>query len=145
MDWPFTGRGGELDLLTSMLSGDGGFAGAAVVGGAGVGKTRLTREAAGAAAHRGWVVRPVEGTVAGQAIPLGAFAPWIDRLDDQPLNLVSTVIKSITTTPDGQPVLVTVDDAHLLDDLSAFVLHQLIARGAARVIAPPSRNAASVR
>lgn len=135
MDWPFTGRGGELDLLTSLLSGDGGYAGAAVAGGAGVGKTRLTREAAGAAARRGWAVRAVEGTVAGQAIPLGAFAPWIDRLDDQPLNLVSTVIKAITTTPDPQPVLVTVDDAHLLDDLSAFVLHQLVARGAARVIA----------
>jgi DNA-binding CsgD family transcriptional regulator len=135
VDWPFTGRGGELDLLTALLDGDGGYVGAAVVGGAGVGKTRLGREAAGAAARRGWVVRPVEGTAAGQAIPLGAFAGWIERLDDQPLTLVSAVIKSITTTSDGEPVLVTVDDAHLLDDLSAFVLHQLVARGAARVIA----------
>lgn len=134
MDWPFTGRGGELGLLTTLLSG-GSHAGAAIVGGAGVGKTRLTREAAAASARRGWAVRPVEGTVAGQAIPLGAFASWIDRLDDHPLNLVGTVIRSITTTPDGQPVLVTVDDAHLLDDLSAFVLHQLVTRGAARVIA----------
>ena len=33
------------------------------------------------------------------------------------------------------PLLVAVDDAHLLDDLSAFVLHQLVLRGAARVVA----------
>ncbi len=135
MDWPFTGRGGELDRLTTLLSGDAGYAGAAIVGGAGVGKTRLAREAAEEAARRGWAVRPVEGTVAGQAIPLGAFASWIDRLDGQPLHLVGTVISAITETPDGRLVLVTVDDAHLLDDLSAFVLHQLVTRGAARVIA----------
>ncbi len=135
MDWPFTGRGRELDLLTALLIGDSGYAGVALVGGAGVGKTRLAREAAAVAAGRGWTVRAVEGTAAGQAIPLGGFAKWIDRLDDQPLNLVSTVIGAITATPEGAPVLVTVDDAHLLDDLSAFVLHQLITRGAARVIA----------
>lgn len=135
MDWPFTGRGGELDLLTALLRGEAGYAGVAVVGGAGVGKTRLAREAAAVAAARGWAVRAVEGTAAGQAIPLGGFAKWIDRLDDQPLNLVSTVIGAITAAPEGTPVLVTVDDAHLLDDLSAFVLHQLVTRGAARVIA----------
>lgn len=135
MDWPFTGRGGELDRLTTLLSEDGGYAGAAIVGGAGVGKTRLAREAAGVAARRGFAVRQVEGTVAGQTIPLGTFANWIDRLDGQPLHLVATVISAITATPDDRPVLVTVDDAHLLDDLSAFVLHQLVTRRAARVIA----------
>ncbi len=135
MDWPFTGRAGELDLLTTLLRGETGYAGVAVVGGAGVGKTRLAREAAEAAAGRGWAVRAVEGTAAGQTIPLGGFAKWIDRLDDQPLNLVSTVIEAITAAPRGAPVLVTVDDAHLLDDLSAFVLYQLVTRGAARVIA----------
>ncbi len=133
MDWPFTGRGGELDLLTTLLTGDAGYRGVAVVGGAGVGKTRLAREAASVAAARGWAVRSAEGTVAGQAIPLGAFASWIERLDDQPLNLVSTVIGAITA--DDKPVLVVVDDAQLLDDLSAFVLHQLVTRRAARVIA----------
>jgi predicted ATPase len=135
VEWPFTGRGGELDRLTTLLSGDGGYAGAAIVGGAGVGKTRLAREAAGVAARRGFAVRQVEGTVAGQTIPLGTFANWIDRLDGQPLHLVATVISAITATPDDRPVLVTVDDAHLLDDLSAFVLHQLVTRRAARVIA----------
>lgn len=122
-------------MVTALLTGDAAHAGVVIVGGAGVGKTRLAREAAAVAARRGWVVRPVEGTPAAQAIPLGAFAQWIERVDDQPLNLVGAVIAAITATPDGQPVLVTVDDAHLLDDLSAFVVHQLARRGAAAVIA----------
>jgi len=135
VDWPLTGRSAELDLLTALFTGEVAYSGAAVAGGSGVGKTRLVREAAAAAERRGWVVRPVEGTPSGQAIPLGAFATWIDRFDDQPLNLVGTVVNAISTTAEGQPVLITVDDAHLLDDLSAFVLHQLVIRGAARVIA----------
>ena len=120
--------------MTALLTGDTPEAGVAIVGGAGVGKTRLAREAASVAARQGWVVRPLEGTPAAQAIPLGAFAQWIDRIDDQPLNLVGAVIAAITAAPDGKPVLVTVDDAHLLDDLSAFVVHQLVRRGAATVI-----------
>ena len=135
VEWPLTGRGRELDVVTALLTHDSTHAGVVIAGGAGVGKTRLAREAAAVAVGRGWVVRPVEGTPAAQAIPLGAFAPWIDRVDDQPLNLVGSVIAAITAAPDGQPVLVTVDDAHLLDDLSAFVVHQLARRGAASVIA----------
>lgn len=122
-------------MVTALLTGDAGQAGVVIVGGAGVGKTRLAREAAAVAESRGWVVRPVEGTPAAQAIPLGAFAQWIDRVDDQPLNLVGAVIAAITAAPDGHPVVVTVDDAHLLDDLSAFVVHQLARRRAAAVIA----------
>ena len=71
MDWPFTGRGGELDRLTTLLSGDGGYAGAAIVGGAGVGKTRLAREAAGVAARRGFAVRTVEGHIYRACAKLG--------------------------------------------------------------------------
>lgn len=122
-------------MVTALVTGDAAHAGVAIVGGAGVGKTRLAREAAVVAAQDGWAVRSVEGTPAAQAIPFGAFAPWIDRLDDQPLNLVGAVIGAITDVPDAAPVLVTVDDAHLLDDLSAFVVHQLVRRGSAHVIA----------
>ena len=134
-------------MVAALLAEGASQAGVVIVGGAGVGKSRLAREAAGVAEARGWVVRAVEGTPAAQAIPLGAFAQWIDRVDDQPLNLVGAVIAAITAAPvdprvaallpagPDRPVLVTVDDAHLLDDLSAFVVHQLARRGAAAVIA----------
>ena len=45
------------------------------------------------------------------------------------------MIRAITASPDGAPVLVVVDDARLLDNLSAFVLHQLVLRRSATVIA----------
>jgi DNA-binding CsgD family transcriptional regulator len=133
-NWPLTGRDEELDLLTALLDG-AVFKGVVLAGGAGVGKTRLAREASEVAAEQGWVVRSVHGTAAAQAIPLGAFSQWIDQSEGQPLTLVSSVIAGITAAPKNSPVLVVVDDVHLLDDLSAFVLDQLVRRGAATVIA----------
>jgi DNA-binding CsgD family transcriptional regulator len=135
VDWPLTGRAEELELLVELLSGNADYAGVVIAGRPGVGKSRLAREAAAAAVKQGWIVRAVEGTAASQAIPLGAFSRWINQMDDQPLNLVGSVIAAITASPDDARVLVTLDDAHLLDDLSAFVLHQLVRRGAATVIA----------
>lgn len=134
-NWPLTGRGEELAVLTGLFDDEPRKAGAVIAGGAGVGKTRLAREAAAAAGEWGWIVRSIQGTAAAQAIPLGACAQWIDHHDDRPLNLVNSVIAAITDSPDGAPVLVVADEVHLLDDLSAFVLHQLVRRGAATVIA----------
>jgi len=50
------------------------------------------------------------------------------------LQLGSAVIDALTAAPGGARAVVAVDDAHLLDPLSAFVLHQLVVRGAAFVI-----------
>jgi DNA-binding CsgD family transcriptional regulator len=44
------------------------------------------------------------------------------------------VIESLTSAPDGATVVVGVDDAPLLDDLSIFVLHQIVQRRAAKVV-----------
>lgn len=135
VDWPLTGRVEEMALLAALLDGAPDHAGIALAGRAGVGKTRLAREAAAAAERRGWTVCSVEGTAAAREVPLGAFAQWVDQRDDHPVHLVSAVINAITAAASDSPVLVTVDDAHLLDDLSAFVLHQIVGRRAAVVIA----------
>lgn len=135
MAWPLTGRDEELKLVVAALCDESEHGGVAIVGRPGVGKTRLAREAAATAISRGWVVRMVSGTAAAHAIPLGAFAEWIDQAGVQPLNLVAAVSSSLVSTPSGKPVVVVVDDAHLLDDLSAFLLHQLVRRRAAAVIA----------
>ena len=63
---------------------DGPHAGVVIAGSAGVGKTRLAREAMAAARNCGWAVHWVAGTVAAQSIPLGAFAQWADRLEGNP-------------------------------------------------------------
>lgn len=132
-DWPLTGRAEEMGVIAEVLDGGGG--GLMIAGGPGVGKTRLSREAATSAAQRGWTVRPLAGTTAAQGIPLGAFAQWIDHSTTQPVNAVASVIEALTASPAGSRVLVVADDVHLLDEQSLFVLHQLARRGAAVVIA----------
>jgi DNA-binding NarL/FixJ family response regulator len=133
--WPLTGRAEELRVIADAFCPDMPYAGVVITGSAGVGKTRLAREAMALAEERGWAVRWVAGTLAAQSIPLGACVQWADRIDGDPLQLVSNVIAKVTASPNGAPVLVVVDDARLLDDLSAFVLHQLVLRRAATVIA----------
>jgi DNA-binding CsgD family transcriptional regulator len=133
--WPLTGRAEELNVIADAFCPDKPYVGVVITGSPGVGKTRLAREAMALAAERGWTGRWVAGTLAAQSIPLGACAQWADRLDGDPLQLVSNVIAKVTASPNGAPVLVVVDDARLLDDLSAFVLHQLVLRRAATVIA----------
>ena len=44
------------------------------------------------------------------------------------------MIESLTSAAPGTTVVVGVDDVHLLDDLSIFVLHQIVQRGAAKVV-----------
>lgn len=133
-EWPLTGRADEFAVITDALATDGEHAGVALAGAAGVGKTRLAREAVAAASARGWTAHWVVGTAAAQQIPLGAFAQWADRLTGHPLQLVTDIIAAVTAAPTGSPVLVAVDDAHRLDDLSAFVIHQLVLRRMATVI-----------
>jgi DNA-binding CsgD family transcriptional regulator len=101
----------------------------------GVGKSRLAREAVAAAADDGWSTRYVAATASGRSIPLGAFAQWADDVDGSPLALTRRVIRALTAGDDGKRLLVFVDDAHLLDELSALVVHQLVLRRAAVVIA----------
>src|SRR3978361_1058399 len=133
--WPLTGRAEELTAINDVLRAHGPYAGVVSAGSAGLGKTRLAREAMTAARHYGWTVRWASGTLAAQSIPLGAFAQWVDRFEGNALQTVGSAINAMAASPEGGPVLVVVDDARLLDNLSAFVLHQLVLRHAVTVIA----------
>jgi MoxR-like ATPase len=55
--WPLTGRAEELGVITDVFHADAANAGVVIAGAAGVGKTRLAREAMAAA--RG---RPIDST-----------------------------------------------------------------------------------
>ena len=132
--WPLTGRAEEIGLISDVLSGRDPYAGIAIIGPAGVGKSRLAHEAGAVAARAGSVLRTAVATQSGQAIPLGAFAEWARDTDSRPLQAVSSVIDGLTATTRGRPILVVVDDAHRLDDVSAFMLHQLVVRRLATVV-----------
>lgn len=132
LKWPLTGRAEELRIIEASVS-DPDSSGIVVCGTAGVGKTRIAREALTLAASEGCSVRWAVATSSARALPLGAFGPWTSASTDK-LQLVRDVIKSLTSAPEGTRVILGVDDVHLLDDLSAFVLHQIVQRRAAKVV-----------
>jgi len=108
--------------------------GIVVYGAAGVGKSRIAREALSAAESQGCECRWAVGTSSARAIPLGAFTAWAPSGVTNTVQLLRGVIESLTATPPDANAVVCVDDVHLLDDLSIFVVHQIVQRVAAKVI-----------
>jgi DNA-binding CsgD family transcriptional regulator len=127
------GRDHEIGEIVRSLTDDA-VRGVALAGKAGVGKSRLAREAVAAAAADGWTVRSVAATATSHPIPLGAFSQWTDDVQSEPFALARRVVEALTDGTHPDRLLVFVDDAHLLDDLSALVLHQLVHSRAAAVI-----------
>ncbi len=109
-------------------------AGILVRGPAGVGKSRTAREALSVAASQGCDTRWTVGTSSAQAIPLGAFTAWAPSGVTDTVQLLRGVIESLTAASSAATVVLGVDDVHLLDDLSTFVVHQIVQRRAAKVI-----------
>src|ERR1700674_132806 len=131
--WPLIGRSEEMRAIeAAILASD--VSGVVVYGAAGVGKSRIAREALSAAESRGCECRWAVGTSSARAIPLGAFTAWAPSGVTDTVQLLRGVIESLTAASSGAKVVLGVDDVHLLDDLSTFVLHQIVQRGAAKVI-----------
>lgn len=108
--------------------------GIVVHGAAGVGKSRIAREALTAAESRGCECRVAVGTSSARAIPLGAFTAWAPSDVSDTVQLLRGVIGSLTAAASDATVVVCVDDVHLLDDLSIFVVHQIVQRGVAKIL-----------
>ena len=131
--WPLTGRSEELRLIAGALSGAGGHMGVVIAGPAGVGKTRLAREALAAENSRR-LTRWVTATGSAQGLPLGAFAGvWKGTVED-PLGVVRAVMDALLEGAGRSGAVICIDDAHLLDQHSAFLVHQLIMQKKATVI-----------
>lgn len=130
---PLTGRFEQMRLIDSALW-EPDVCGMVIRGAAGVGKSRIAREALSFAASKGCETRWVVATSSAQMLPLGAFAPWAGSAAGDTLQLVGGVIESLTAASAGSPVVIGVDDVSLLDDASTFVLHQIVQRGAAKLI-----------
>ncbi|MFD2157196.1 LuxR C-terminal-related transcriptional regulator [Rhodococcus jostii] len=132
--WPLVGREEELHLINATITGTGRHGGILIAGPAGVGKSRLAREAITGVRPGRWVPRWARATASARVLPLGAFAEWIDGGTADTMSVVRGVIDHVATCPPGGKVVVGVDDAHLLDDLSAFVVLQLVQRQLAPVV-----------
>jgi hypothetical protein len=128
-----TGRSEEMRAIEAAISASD-VSGIAICGAAGVGKSRIARDALSAALSRGCEGRWAVGTSAARTLPLGAFTAWAQSGVTDTVELVRGVIESLTAAPADTTVVVVVDDVHLLDDLSTFVVQQIVQRGAAKVV-----------
>jgi replication-associated recombination protein RarA len=134
LSWPLIGRSGELRSIETAISAST-VSGILVCGAEGVGKSRIARETLAAAASRGCETRWTVGSSSARAIPLGAFTAWAPSGVTDTVQLLRGVIESLThASGPAVEVVVGVDDVHLLDELSTFVVHQIVQSGAAKVV-----------
>ncbi len=131
---PLAGRDSELTIIRRALTGAGHRSGVVIAGAPGVGKTWLAREALRRAEASGERTKWIVGTESARALPLGAFIGLLGESMSDPLTNVRRVIDSFVTQQHRRRVVVGVDDAHLLDGLSALVVHQLAQSGGARLV-----------
>jgi DNA-binding CsgD family transcriptional regulator/tetratricopeptide (TPR) repeat protein len=134
--WPIVGRDADLrSLRSTVLSQAGGSA--AILGPAGIGKTHLAAEVCTEAEQRGFVVlRAIAGENA-TAFPFAALAPLLPPLGEQrdAAALLQQVRAEWAHEHGARPVVLFIDDCHLLDTGSAALVQQLVSSQACRLLA----------
>ncbi len=132
---PLFGRDAACQVIVSALRADppGNLV---IVGPAGVGRTRLAREALSLAEGEGRYSRWAAGTGAAARVPLGALAHLLPAIDTgaDTLSLLQQATRAVVGDRAGPAPVLGVDDVHLLDPLSLTLLHQLAAGGAVRLV-----------
>lgn len=111
-----------------------GMGGVLLAGPEGIGKTHLARALADRVAPDR-TLRWVAATPATADVPFGAFAGFLPA-DGVTFGLPALVlIRTALVGEATEPLLLAVDDAQLLDEGSAALVHQLVASGDAQLLA----------
>jgi DNA-binding NarL/FixJ family response regulator len=152
VDWPFVGRVVELEMFSRLIA-DPASSGVVLAGPAGVGKTRMAAECLTVAGgDSGCFVARVAGQQASSELPFGALTHLLPtvgpghavlrRIDHtqeamrQDLSgLLRQLASAVTTMAGGRRLVLLVDDAHLLDRLSATLVYQLALNDSAFILA----------
>ncbi|MBF4479173.1 AAA ATPase domain-containing protein [Rhodococcus rhodochrous J3] len=132
--WPLIQRRGELGIIVAALT-DPDRGGVVLTGDPGVGKTTLARMATDSLSAP---VRWIAGTESARSIPLGAFAHLIEAPPaSDPVAFLAAARQALLGEhgSDRARLVLGVDDAHLLDPLSATFLHQLALDHAVHTVA----------
>ncbi|MGD0554830.1 MAG: LuxR C-terminal-related transcriptional regulator [Streptosporangiaceae bacterium] len=130
-DWPLTGRDDELTQTRVALEASDSAA-VVLAGAPGVGKTRLLREILDRAGHGDYIA----ATRAAASVPFGALSHLVAGIPRTAgLELWHQVADQLAARASGPGFILGVDDAHLLDEPSAALLHQLVVHGRVSVAA----------
>ena len=127
------GRAEELRFIADVIA-DPHRPGVLIAGPAGVGKTRLMHEVLDATdgCHIEWI----NASESLRPLPFGALAQLLPsnlHLVD-PLDLLSVLGRHLQHRAAGQPVVLAVDDVHLLDGLTAGFIDYAANRGLATIL-----------
>lgn len=127
--WQIVDRPSEFGAVRSALT-DNQSRGVVLVGAAGVGKTTLARAVTESLRSQ---VHWVASTESSRSIPLGVFAHLVGASTSRDATALLASARESLVTQGGS--IVGVDDAHLLDELSATLLHQIAVDQSGRILA----------
>jgi DNA-binding CsgD family transcriptional regulator len=135
--WSFVGRSEELARLTEAAAGSTGR-GLILGGAAGIGKSRLLREAVAALDTERLSVWSATPNAATAGLPLGGLSQVLPA--DQPApastsGLLRWAVDALRQQAGGRPIVLAIDDAHLLDPLSATLVYYLARNERATILA----------
>ena len=148
--WSLGARDRELAAIEELLDESAAGSSVFLFGPAGVGKTHLSSEIRQRAEGRGTPTIRIVGNSTSANIPLGAVAhllyqraapnasvaagPIAQEASNEAAMLLGSVARHVRDAGGGRAILF-VDDAHLLDSLSAAAVALIISTEAARVVA----------
>lgn len=137
--WPLVGRERELSQLGEAVAAGRG---AVITGPAGAGKTTLAMRSLQAATDRRMTLVRTTATRSSRSLPFAALAPFLPArpadqavAEEAPGLLLSAYASAVVDRARGHHLVVFADDAHLLDDGSATLVHQLALARTATVVA----------
>jgi DNA-binding CsgD family transcriptional regulator len=129
--WPLAGREAEMTEIATALAADGAR-GVVLAGASGTGKSRLLLETLLRVRRTAGAVDCVVATRAAASVPFGvlfSLLPAAPRPAAERLELWRYAAEQLAARASGDRFILGVDDAHLLDEQSAALIHQLVMRG----------------
>src|SRR5689334_13052389 len=130
--WSLVGWADELSRLLDAVTA-AADRGLIYSGAAGVGKSRLLREAVAALPTHHHAIHVAAANIASSGLPFGGLAQVLPARPPaglSPAGLLRWAVDSLHEDAAGRPVVLAVDDAHLLDPPSAALVHMLVREGA---------------
>ncbi|WP_326555250.1 LuxR C-terminal-related transcriptional regulator [Micromonospora sp. NBC_01813] len=133
--WSFVGRAEEFDRLSAAATGGG--RGLILSGSAGIGKSRLLREVVDRLPTETYAVWSASGSVSAAGLPFAGLAQVLPAEQPpglSPSALLRWAVESLRQRAAGRPIVLAIDDAHLLDPTSAAVTNLIARSGQATVL-----------